>query len=57
LQLIREKNSTQGRRAAQRADLRFGYGPAGQVFLLNKADGIIRQLVPDGWSHIHGKIA
>ena len=48
LQLIREKNSTQGRRAAQRADLRFGYGPAGQVFLLNKADGIIRQLVPDG---------
>ena len=30
-----------------RADLRFGAGPDGQVFLLNKHDGTIRVLVPD----------
>ena len=30
-----------------RADLRFGDGPNGQVFLLNKHDGTIRLLVPD----------
>jgi hypothetical protein len=29
-----------------RADLRFGHGPDGQIFLLNKADGVIRRLVP-----------
>ena len=28
-------------------DLRFGVGPEGQVFLLNKGDGVIRLLVPD----------
>ena len=46
LQLVQEKNREQGRELATRADLRFGTGPAGQVFLLNKRDGVIRQLVP-----------
>lgn len=45
LQLIREKNAQQGKNAASRADLRFGTGPDDQVFLLNKADGVIRLLV------------
>ena len=46
LQLIREKNAQQGKNPASRADLRFGTGPDDQVFLLNKADGVIRVLVP-----------
>jgi hypothetical protein len=46
LQLIREKNSQQGKTPATRADLRFGTGPDDQVFLLNKADGVIRLLLP-----------
>jgi glucose/arabinose dehydrogenase len=45
LELIRKKNAEQGKEAAGRADLRFGVGRDGQVFLLNKADGVIRQLV------------
>ena len=45
LQLIREKNAQQGKNPAARADLRFGTGPDDQVFLLNKADGVIRLLV------------
>ena len=48
LQVIQEKNAEQGRSPATRADLRFGPGPDGQVFLLNKRDGIVRLLVPDG---------
>lgn len=44
LQLIREKNAQQGKNPAARADLRFGTGPDDQVFLLNKADGVIRLL-------------
>jgi glucose/arabinose dehydrogenase len=46
LQLIREKNREQGRRRASRADLRFDGGPGGQVYLLNKYDGVVRLLVP-----------
>ncbi len=48
LQLIVEKNTAQGKEPAARADLRFGEGPQGQVFVLNKRDGVIRLLVPDG---------
>jgi Glucose / Sorbosone dehydrogenase len=48
IELIREKNAAQGKAAAQRADLRFGEGPQGQIFLMNKRDGVIRLLVPDG---------
>ena len=46
LQMIQEKNIVQGREPARRADLRFGTGPNGQIFLLNKQDGIIRRLMP-----------
>jgi len=45
LQLIKEKNVQQGK-SASRADLRFGAGPDGRVFLLNKGDGTIRVLMP-----------
>ena len=48
LQLIQQKNQQQGWPPASRADLRFGSGPDAQVFLLNKRDGIVRLLVPDG---------
>ncbi|MEX1181828.1 MAG: PQQ-dependent sugar dehydrogenase [Gemmatimonadota bacterium] len=47
LQLIRAKNTQQGREPAGRADLRFGTDADGQVFLLNKQDGIVRLLVQD----------
>jgi hypothetical protein len=40
MQLIKEKTP-----GAPRVDLRFGTGPDNQIFLLNKADGIIRQIV------------
>ncbi len=46
LQLIQEKNGEQGKQPATRADLRFGAGPDGQVFIMNKQDGTIRLLVP-----------
>jgi glucose/arabinose dehydrogenase len=46
LQVIQETVVAQGREPATRADLRFGTGPEGQVFLLNKRDGVIRRLVP-----------
>ncbi|MYD70921.1 MAG: PQQ-dependent sugar dehydrogenase [Acidobacteria bacterium] len=46
LQVIQEKNVNQGRDPAARADVRIDPGPDGQVFLLNKHDGVIRRLVP-----------
>ena len=46
LQMIREKNIAQGREPIVRADMRFGTGPEGQIFLINKRDGIIRRLIP-----------
>lgn len=46
LQLIREKNAAAGRPAAPRADLRLGMGPDGQLFVMNKRDGVIRVIVP-----------
>jgi Glucose / Sorbosone dehydrogenase len=46
LELIREENVRQGQPPATRADLRFGVGPNGQIFLLNKGDGTIRVMVP-----------
>jgi hypothetical protein len=46
LQLIQAKNTAQGKTPATRADLRFGPGANNQIFLLNKADGTIRLLVP-----------
>jgi hypothetical protein len=40
LQLIKEKNPR-----AARADLRFGTGPDNRIFLLNKSDGIVREVL------------
>ncbi|MGQ0765775.1 MAG: PQQ-dependent sugar dehydrogenase [Gemmatimonadota bacterium] len=45
LELIRAKNAKQGKPPAPRADLRFGTGPDDQVFILNKADGVIRLVI------------
>ena len=42
LEIIKEKNRAQGKTEAARADLRFDANAAGQIFLLNKADGVIR---------------
>ena len=46
LQMIREKNVSQGRDPVTRADVRLDIGPGGELFLLNKHDGVIRRLVP-----------
>jgi hypothetical protein len=46
LQLIKEKNISQGKAPAKRADMRMNLGPKGRIFALNKADGCIRMLVP-----------
>jgi glucose/arabinose dehydrogenase len=48
LELMREKNAEQGRSAAERTDLRIDGGPDGRIFLLNKHDGTIREIVPGG---------
>jgi hypothetical protein len=45
LELIQAKNREQGREPASRTDLRFATGPDGRLFLLNKHDGVIRELV------------
>jgi hypothetical protein len=44
LQLIKDKNVAQGKTPSTRADLRFGEGPNGEIFILNKRDGVIRML-------------
>lgn len=46
LQVIREKNTAQGREPANRTDVRLNAGPDNRVFLTNKSDGVIRELVP-----------
>lgn len=47
LELVQEKAAQQGRTPPPtRADLRFGTGPGGEVFVLNKRDGVIRRLTP-----------
>lgn len=46
LQLVQEKNATQGKDAATRADMRMSPGPDGKVLILNKYDGTIRTIVP-----------
>lgn len=46
LQVIQDTNTANGKDPASRADLRFGYGPDNQIYLLNKHDGVIRLLVP-----------
>jgi Glucose / Sorbosone dehydrogenase len=44
LQLIKDKNVAQGKPPSTRADLRFGEGPNGEIFILNKRDQTIRML-------------
>lgn len=44
LEVIQERNRTQGKTPATRADLRVNLGLDNQVFLLNKSDGVIRVL-------------
>jgi glucose/arabinose dehydrogenase len=44
LQLVKDKNVAQGKEPSTRADLRFGAGPNGEIFLLTKRDGVIRML-------------
>ncbi len=46
LQIVQAKNIDQGREPTPRADLHFGRGPGGRVFLLNKWDGVVREIVP-----------
>ena len=46
LQLMREKNATQGRMPARVADLRIDEGPGGKIYVLNKGDGVIRMMMP-----------
>ena len=42
LEIVQEKNRAQGKPPAARADMRFDANSAGQIFMLNKADGTIR---------------
>ena len=44
LQLIKDKNTAQGKTPSTRADLRFGEGPNGEIYVLNKRDGVIRMI-------------
>lgn len=46
LEVVRAEAARQGTPEPQRVDLRFGRGPRGQIFLLNKGDGVIRLLEP-----------
>lgn len=46
LQVMRVHAALQGVTAPDRTDLRFGTGPDGRLFLLNKHDGVIREVVP-----------
>lgn len=46
LQLIQEKDKSSGTRPAKRADMRLNLGPQGKIFVLNKADGTVRLLLP-----------
>jgi glucose/arabinose dehydrogenase len=46
LEVIQAENVEQGRTPSRRADLHFGRGPAGRVFLLDKWDGVVREIVP-----------
>jgi hypothetical protein len=44
LQLIQEKNQGQGKKPATRADLRLGMSQDGRIFVMNKRDGVIREI-------------
>ena len=44
LDLINEARAAHGLGAASRADLRFGFNTPGEVYILNKQDGIVRRV-------------
>jgi hypothetical protein len=44
-QVIKDKAAEQKRAEVRKADMRFGFGPNEQIFLMNKRDGVIRLLV------------
>ncbi len=46
LELVKEKTAAAGKKPPTRADLRYGEGPDGRIFILNKWDGVIREIVP-----------
>jgi hypothetical protein len=46
LEVMQDHARAEGRELPERTDLRFGEGPAGRLFLLNKHDGVIRELTP-----------
>ena len=46
LDLVKEKIAAKGLKPSNRADLRYGEGPDGRIFILNKWDGVIREIVP-----------
>jgi hypothetical protein len=43
---LQEKNGAQGKPPATRAGMRLDIGPPGEIFALNKRDGIVRMIVP-----------
>ena len=45
LQIVQAKNREQGRDPASRVDLRWGTSADGRLFVLNKHDGVIREVV------------
>jgi hypothetical protein len=46
LDLVKAKAVEKGKKPPTRADLRYGEGPEGRIFILNKWDGVIREIVP-----------
>ncbi len=58
LELINAERAARGLGSTSRADLRFSLGTGGEVFVLNKHDGIVRQLVavpePGTWVLVVG---
>ncbi|MEX2472215.1 MAG: PQQ-dependent sugar dehydrogenase [Gemmatimonadota bacterium] len=46
LEVMRARAEGMDLQAPSRTDLRFGEGPEGRLFLLNKHDGVIRELIP-----------
>ena len=45
LDLVKAKAVEKGRKPPTRADLRYGEGLDGRIFILNKWDGVIREIV------------
>ena len=46
LDIVADTTRRQGREPTVRVDLRFGTGSDGRLFLMNKHDGVIREVVP-----------